>query len=269
MKNSEIGENSSLINCKRHINRGKITDIILNRKLFKENKMNGNEQEVILISGIETLRWISTVVSISVKFILAIYFLNKYSKEKTGIPLAWGTGFFFFGLSQIPVMAMRYFEDTTTNMAFALLAALLAALSLVLLYYGTSLLFFKKGSFMRGRLSILFFVVMLVVIAAFAFLVPIETVLKSVFIVVAAGFIFPIVLIIAILFFVMWHKLEPANPRRANVFLVAVAWLIYSIINGVGAFYFLELLEWIFYILAIVAFVILLYGMTVGKATGH
>lgn len=200
---------------------------------------------------------------------LAIYFLNRYSKKRAGIPLAWGTGFFFFGLSQIPILAMRYFEDAATNMYFALLGAFLAALSLALLYYGTSLLFFTKGSFMQKKLSIIFFMVMAIIILAFPLLTTAENVLKSVFIVVATGFIFPIVLIIALLFFVIWHKLDHANPRRVNVFLVAVAWLIYSVINGIGAFYFVTAFELIFYVLSIVSFLLLLYGMTLGKATGH
>jgi len=224
---------------------------------------------VISISGIETLRWISTIVSISVKFMLAIYFLNRYSKKRAGIPLAWGTGFFFFGLSQIPILAMRYFEDAATDMYFALMGAFLAALSLALLYYGTSLLFFTTGSFMQKKLSIIFFVVMAIIILAFPLLTTAENVLKSIFMVVATGFIFPIMLIMAFLFFIIWHKLDPINPRRVNVFLVAVAWLIYSLVNGIGSFFFVTAFDVLFYLLSIISFLILLYGMTLGKATGH
>jgi len=223
---------------------------------------------VIPIPPIETLRWISTFISIGVKFVLAAYFFHRYSREKAGIPLVWGTGFFFFGLSQVPVVAMRYFGDPTTDMAFALLGALIAALALALLYYGTSLLFFPKGSFMQGKLSIVFFTVMAVVVLAFRLFAAPENILKSVFLIVASGFIFPILGLVALLFFMIWRKLEPENPRRTNVFVVAVAWLVYSVVNGGGTFSVGKPYEWVFYVLATGAFLVLLYGMTVGKATG-
>ena len=103
----------------------------------------------------------------------------------------WGIGFFFFGLSQIPIFAMRYFQDPRTNMGFALLAAFLAALSLIFLYYGTSLLFFEEGSFMQEKLSASFFVIMMAVILMFPFMMSPEAVLNSVFVAVSAGFFFP------------------------------------------------------------------------------
>lgn len=203
------------------------------------------------------------------KFVLAVYFFHKYSKVKAGVPLVWGAGFFIFGLSQIPVLAMRNLKDTDTSMYFALLAAILAALSLALLYYGSALLFFTKGSFMRKKLSIIFFVVMLAVIVMFPLVMTPENVLRSVFVTVAMGFIFPILFIVALIFFTIWSKLEPANPRKFNVFLVGMAWLMYSLLNGATSIYYLRQFDWIFAIIATVSFLLLLYGMTVGKATGH
>ncbi|MBU6998763.1 MAG: hypothetical protein HXS41_05415 [Theionarchaea archaeon] len=203
------------------------------------------------------------------KFLLAVYFFRIYSQKKTGVPLILGTGFSFFGLSQIPILSSRYFDDPTTNMYFGLLGAFLAALSLALLYYGTSLLYFKADSFMRKRFSTLLFVIMLAVILCFPFTLPTEAVLKNVFMVVATGFIFPILTLVAVIFFYIWVRLEPENPRKTSVFLVAAAWLTYSAANGIGSFYFGTAFDWIFYTLCIVAFLVLLYGMTLGKATGH
>ncbi|MGC1122374.1 MAG: hypothetical protein WBA22_14880 [Candidatus Methanofastidiosia archaeon] len=231
--------------------------------------MEKREQEVITILTLEILRWTSTTVSIGVKFLLAAYFFRIYSQKKSGVPLILGTGFSFFGLSQIPILSMRYFDDPTTNMYFALLGAFLAALSLALLYYGTSLLYFKAGSFMRKRFSILLFVVMLAIILCFPFTLSTQAILKNVFVVVATGFIFPILSLVAVIFFYIWLRLEPDNPRRISVFLVGAAWLTYSLVNGIGSFYFGTAFDWIFYTLCIIAFLALLYGMTLGKATGH
>lgn len=241
----------------------------LNRKLFKENRMNRDVKEVISISAEEILRWTSTFISMGVKFILAVYFLNRYSQEKRRVPLVWGLGFFFFGLSQVPLLAIRYFEDINTAMGFALLAAALAALSIALLYYGTSLLYFPMNSFMREKLSIIFFVVMMAIILMFPSIMSPETVLKSVFRVVTTGFLFPILLIMAVIFFMIWKKLEPDNPRKHSVFLVGVALLVYSVLGTYTPTYFGSYFDWIFYSVAALVFLLLLYGMVLGKATGH
>lgn len=204
-----------------------------------------------------------------VKFVLAVYFLRRYSYTKGRIPLVWGTGFFFFGLSQVPVLSMRYFQDPYTNMYFAFLAASLAALSLALLYYGSALLYFKKGSFMREKLTIIFFVIMIAVVLMFPFIFSPETVLKPLFVVVSSGFIFPMLFIVTIIFFVIWRRLAPDNPRRTGVLLVAGALLIYSVASGITSTYFGLHFDWIFSILCIISFLTLLYGMILGKATGH
>lgn len=180
----------------------------------------------------------------------------------------WGAGFFFFGLSQVPMLINRYFKDPDTTVYFALLAAFLAALSLALLYYGSALLFFTKGSFMRKKLSITLFIVMVAVIVISLVLNP-ENILKSVFVIVGVGVIFPVVFIIAVIFFIIWYKLEPTNPRKFNVFLVAFAWLLYSLLNGATTIFYLEQFDWVFPLIATISFLLLLYGMTVGKATGH
>ena len=203
------------------------------------------------------------------KFILAIYFLRIYSKERKEIPFIWGTGFFFFGLSQVPIFAIRYFQDPETNMAFALLAAFLAALSLALMYFGAALLYFPKNSFMREKLTIISFVVMVVVILMFPFTMSAEAILKSVFVVVSSGFIFPMLFMVALIFFVIWRRLAPDNPRRRGVFLVAGSLLVYSVASGVTSTYFGRQFDWVFATLSIVSFLILLYGMILGKATGH
>lgn len=226
-------------------------------------------KKVIKIPVTETLRWISTFVSIGVKFLLAIYFFSQYTKKKRRAPLVWCGGFFLFGLSQVPILAMRYFRDPTTNIFFALLAAFLAALSLGLLYYGASLLYFTQGSFMREKFSVILWAAMLAAIIVFVYMVPREAILSSVFFMVAAGFIFPVLLAVALIFFVVWYKLDPTNPKRVNVLLVGAAWLAYSVVNGIGSFYFGTPFEWMFYILSIVSFLFLLFGMSIGKVTGH
>ncbi len=181
----------------------------------------------------------------------------------------WGAGFLFFGLSQIPILAMRYFKDPATNMGFALMGAFLAALSLVLMYYGSSLIYFKKGSFFREKLSTIFFVVMIAIILTFPLIMSPQDVLRTVFVVVASGFIFPILTIVAIIFFMIWHKLEPENPRKPNVFMVAVAWLMYSLLNGLTSTYYGQQFDWVFFTVGTISFLLLLYGMSLGKATGQ
>ncbi len=226
-------------------------------------------KKVIKIPVTETLRWISTFVSIGVKFLLAVYFFSQYTKKKRRAPLVWCGGFFFFGLSQVPILAMRYFRDPTTNIFFALLAAFLAALSLGLLYYGASFLYFTQGSFMREKFSVILWVMMMAAVTVFVYVVPREAILNSVFFMVATGFIFPVLFAVGLIFFVVWYKLDPTNPRRVNVLLVGAAWLAYSLVNGIGSFYFGKPLEWMFYVLSIVSFLTLLFGMSMGKATSH
>jgi len=222
---------------------------------------------VIRISMVEILRWMSTIVSISVKFLLAFYFMRIYSKQKLGTPLIWGTGFFFFGLSQVPGVAYRYFEDPFTATAFSILGMFLVVLSLSVLYYGASILLFPKGSVMREKISLLLFIIMVCITAGLAVTVTPENVLSRGFRVIATGLIFPMSMVIAVIFIITWYKLEPDNSRRANVFLVGCAWCIYGLVNGIGSFFVGMSCEWVFYSLAIVSFLILLYGMTLGKAT--
>lgn len=216
---------------------------------------------------VEILRWMSTIVSISVKFFLAFYFIRIYSKEKMATPLIWGTGFFFFGLSQLPGLAYRYFQDPLTATAFAILGTFLVTLSLSILYYGASLLLFVKGSFMRKKMTLILFALMVCVTGGLAVTVSSENILKLGFLVTATGLIFPLSVLIGCIFWITWHKLESDNPRRINVFLVGCAWITYGIVNGIGSFFVESSHEWIFYVLAIVSFLILLYGMTLGKAT--
>jgi hypothetical protein len=222
---------------------------------------------VIFIPATEILRWTSTFVSIGVKFVLAAYFFHKYRQKKMGVPLVWGAGFLFFGLSQVPILVMRYFKDPNTNMGFALLGAFLAALSLALIYYGSSLIYFKKGSFMREKLSIILFSIMGGVTLLFPIFMTSQEVLRRIFMVVATGFIFPVLFLVSVVFFVIWMRLEPDNPRKPNILLVSFGWFTYSIVNGVGSFSVGRSFEWVFYVLATIAFLILLYGMILGKAT--
>jgi len=224
---------------------------------------------VIPISTADVLRETSNLISIGVKIVLVFYFFRRYSQSRAATPLMWGTGFLFFALSQIPIMIMRYFQDPNTNMQFALLASSLAALAFTFLYYGTALLFFKKGSFMRKKLSIIFFVAMMAVILMFPITMSTETVLKSMFMVVVTGFFFPITLLMAIIFFMIWSRLSADNPRKPNVLLVGAAWLLYSMQSLLTSTYFGKHYDWGFYILASCLFLMLLYGMTFGKATGH
>ncbi|MBU7031289.1 MAG: hypothetical protein HXS53_02045 [Theionarchaea archaeon] len=222
---------------------------------------------MIRISMVEILRWISTIVSISVKFLLAFYFMRLYWKEKRGTPLIWGTGFFFFGLSQVPGVAYRYFEDPMTATAFSILGTILVILSLSVLYYGASILLFPKGSVLREKTSLLLFIIMVCVTAGLIVTVTPENVLTRGFRVIATGLIFPMSMVIAAIFTVTWYKLEPDNPKRVNILLVGCAWCIYGLVNGIGSFFVGMPHEWVFYTLAIVSFLILLYGMTLGKAT--
>ena len=224
---------------------------------------------MILIAAIEIIRQISPFAGMTIKYILAIYFCGRYLQKKERVPLVWGMGFFFLGLSQVPFMAMRYFQDPTTNAEFALFAAFLAALSLALLYYGTSLLYFIKGSFMREKLSIISFVVMMAVILVFLLTQSREAILKSLFMVVSVVFIFPMLFVVAVIFFMIWRRLEADDPRKTSVFMVGAALLTYSILSGTTSTYFGTPYDWIFIALSILSFVVLLYGMILGRATGH
>jgi hypothetical protein len=244
------------------------TDIISNQKLFKEKSAcKGIKGDPI--NAVEILRWISPLAGMGAKLILAIYFFNRYYQEKGKIPLVWGFGFFFFGLSQIPILLMRYFQDINTNMAFALIASSIAALSLALIYYGASLLLFTKGSFMREKLTIISFVSMMAVILMFPLAFSPAVILRNVFLVVSSGFIFPMLLMVAAIFLVIWHRLEPDNPRKSSVLVVAVALFVFSVGSGVTSTFFGRQFDWVFSIMSMVSFLMLLYGMIMGKATGH
>ncbi|MGD2247853.1 MAG: hypothetical protein PVF58_05555 [Candidatus Methanofastidiosia archaeon] len=221
----------------------------------------------ILIENI--LRETSNTISIIVKIILAYYFFRRYSQTKLRIPLIWGAGFLLSAISQIPVVAMRSFQDPTTNMAFAVMASSTVALAFVFLYYGTALLYFKKDSFMRERLSIIMLVLMMGTILMFPFVMSAETVLKSMFVIVTVGFIHPTTLLMALIFFMIWHRLNPENPRKPNVLIVGIAWFSYSLQCLLTSVFFGKQFDWIFYIIAALIFLMLFYGMIFGKATEH
>lgn len=215
---------------------------------------------------IELLRSIGYFIGTICSYILSVYFLREYRSKKLRASLAWCLGFFFFATGQLIATVVTLYGPTKLSVLPGVLVVLLGC---ILFYYGAALLFFGAGSFFREKLTYLIFAIYLVYFAYVMVYFPPEAEVPEFFrLTVILGLITPIFLLVSLLFYRVGGRLSPGDPRKSTIYIVSVAWGL----NFIGYIY-LGLFwgdypgpEAFVHILQGLAWILLLYGMALGKA---
>ncbi len=198
--------------------------------------------------------------------LLAGYFLREYMTKRLRASLAWGLGFLLFAIVIINLAFLVTVEMTKTSVYFGFLVT---ATMVALLYYGTSLLFFREGSFFREKMTAIYWLVMVLIGWTLTYLSkPDPAELAKVGRPSMVMFVIAYV-IIGILFYRVSRRLPEDDPRKRTIAMVSTAWFILAIWN----IYIGTLLDVYPTVEAGVllfgsfGFLLLLYGMTTGKTT--
>jgi hypothetical protein len=210
---------------------------------------------------------VSYVVAIIATLILSVYFFREYSKKRLRASLAWGIGFLLYGVTQISHLSTEIFGEITVGKLGLSAGMIAVAIGMALLYYGTSLLFFGAGSFFREKMTVIIFVIYNVYFIYAAFTYPLEGFADSVRQVFEVGFAAPVFLAIGILFYRVSARLPSGDPRKQIVRLVSAGWF-GSVIDTVYLGLFLGIsavTDAAINIVHAVAWILILYGMTIGK----
>lgn len=212
---------------------------------------------------------ISYVVAITATLFLSVFFLHEYYVKKLRASVAWGTGLLLFSITQITDLYVAEFGEIVIGKPGLMTALIVHILGMVLLYYGTSLLFSDPGSFFREKISVL---IMVIYIVCFGFIVkvlPVEGFREAILAPMQLGLMTPIFLVIAVSFFRVSVKMERFDPKRLTLLLVSAGWFL-VVIDSVYRGLFLGssgISDALSNILRAFGWVFILYGMTVGKAT--
>lgn len=209
----------------------------------------------------------SYVIAIIATLVLSAYFFREYLRKKLRASLAWGIGLllYFFGVLGDLIVEMS--GEVSMGKPGLFLALLITVVGMVMLYYGTSLLFFSPGSFFREKLT----AILLLGLGAYSvyliMTVPLEGFRETIAPLMQAPFTL-IYFIIGYLFYRVSRRLPSGDPRRMTVSMVAVAWFL-LVFNSLYRMLFLGfsgITDAVFEISLGVAWILILYGMALGKA---
>ena len=211
---------------------------------------------------------VSYVVAIIATGIISAYFFREYSLKKLRASLAWAVGLLLYMITQIGHLASSMFGDIAVGKPMFAILLIALAVSFALLYYGTSQLFFDEESFFREKMAILIFLVCLVVFSYLLITVPTEGFADAsrLPVEIIATILF---LTIAALFYRVFRGLAPDDHRRIIILLVSAGWFL----AAVDTFYlgFFEGVSRIsdagINLVHLIAWLLILYGMVLGKAT--
>ena len=201
-------------------------------------------------------------VSILAGSILAAYFFREYFAKRLRASLAWAAGLLLYVLIQVFDLIVQFRGEAAAGKPILVAGFLMLAFAMSLLYYGTSLLFFSPGSFFREKMTAVIMFVYFVVIVAFSLELPLEGFRAAVTPLVSIGVLFPIKVMIAALFYRVFRRLEVGDPRKQTVLLLASGWGL----DGLSAL-LLWLIEPASHAMHAIAWIMILYGMTMGKVT--
>lgn len=211
---------------------------------------------------------ISYAVGITASVILAVYFLYDYATRKLRASLAWGTGILLYSMGEATDIYVDITGEITLGKPGLFAALSVVACAMALIYYGTSLLFFDKNSFFREKMAVIIFGIFIVYSGYLVGAIPVEGFRQAVVTPIQLGLMTPIFVVSCILFYAIALKMEPQDPVRTSSFLVSAAWGMLAI-NSVCRGLFLEyspITDALIQMLHMIAWVLLLYGMTLGKA---
>lgn len=211
----------------------------------------------------------SYAVAIAATFIISVYFFYEYYVKKLRSSLAWALGFFFYGIAQSShLTADMVGEIAMGKLGFAV-GIMVLIFAMILFYYGTSLLFFDEKSFFREKASFLLFLVFTAYSLYLVMVLPMEGFLKAIATPISLVLMMPIFLVMGVLFYHVCRALARDDSRRQTVLLVSMGWFLVGISSlYLGLFLgYSGISDSANYIVHVVAWILILYGMTIGKAT--
>ncbi|MGD2250587.1 MAG: hypothetical protein PVF58_19505 [Candidatus Methanofastidiosia archaeon] len=218
--------------------------------------------------GISTGYIISYAIAIVAVLSLSVYFFREYSKKKLRALLAWSFGFLFYGITQIAHLSADMFGDVSMGkLGFGLGMAVLV-LAVTLFYYGTSLLFFDERSFLREKMSLIILLIYSVYSAIILAVLPIEGFVKSVAAPLSLGVMLPMFIVIGAPFYLTSRRISQGDIRKRVLLLLATGWFLVAVCSAyLGTLLGLSLVtDSLVYILQVVAWALIWYGMVIGKA---
>ncbi len=211
---------------------------------------------------------VSYVVAIVASVILSAYFLREYYNKRLRASVSWGFGFLMFAIGQANHLYSQMFGTVVLGKTVLLVATVLVFTGMVAFYYGTSLLFFRRGSFFREKMSVVLWLILLI----FAIYLGLTFETAEQYVEGIADpislFVFsPIFFIMGILFYRVSGRLGRDDPRRRTILSVAAGWF-FAVISSV----FIALLgrslilDTFVHFTRLLAWILILYGMVLGKA---
>ncbi len=218
------------------------------------------------MSTIEVIRIACYAVNTVVCFSLVVYFIREYLIKKLRAYLSWAVGFLLFGFLIISLAS--YTTVAVVSKVQVMVAFMLAATEVSALYYGASLVFFVEESFFREKITVIFFLVMLF-IGSFLTVTTEESQLVQTMGFWTVWIFMAFYVAIGTMFFWISRKVPETDTRRKAIALVAAAWYIVAFWNSYVGLAWQEnvAVEAGVFLLGSFGFLLLLYGMTVGKTT--
>jgi hypothetical protein len=209
----------------------------------------------------------SYAISVVVTFVLSMYFFREYRYKKLRASLAWGIGLFLYAFTQLTDISVAVFGEMSVGKPGLVAGLVVTALGMVLFYYGTSLLFFSPGSFFREKMSALILVVYTLYFSYLVITLPVEGFREAVVAPIHIGLLVPIFLVISVLFYRVSRRLPHDDPRRRTILLVSAGWLCLVFNSGFRAFFlgYNPILDALIESLHVLAWILILYGMVLGK----
>lgn len=210
---------------------------------------------------------VTVAVSLVATIVLSAYFFREYAAKRLHASLAWAVGLLLYALAQATRLYTELFGEVTAGKLTLVVGLLVTAIAMVLFYYGASFLFFDKGSFFRGKMTIIILVVFFALVTYLGLTVPIEGFKDAVMAPMSLIVIMLPKIVIAILFYQISAGLAPGDLRRKILFLISAGWGL----DAVNAFYtglftgISPITDAANQILHAIAWILILYGMIQGK----
>lgn len=203
-------------------------------------------------------------------FIVSTYFFLEYKSKKLRTSLAWSLSTLLFGL-----LTIQYFftalwgEEIVAGSAGLIFGMIGISFTMTLFYYGTSLLFFGRDSFWRGKMSVLIFLIYIVCSAYLIATTPVTEFRERAVPFIESFLMAPVFFVMMALFYNVSRRFSRSDPRKQPTLFVAAGWLcnlLLSVYRG-GFLGSLEVEDAFFVFVQGLGWIFILYGMVIGKAS--
>lgn len=210
---------------------------------------------------------LSYTIAIAAVISLSGYFFREYSIKKMQASLAWSFGFLFYGIAQIAHLSADIFGDIRVGKPVFAIGMVMLVFAITLFYYGTALLFFDEGSFLREGLPVIIFLGYSVYSLVILVRLPLEGFVEGVAPLLSLGEMMPMFLVIAAPFYFTSRTLDQGDPRRHMLLLLSTGWFFVAVSSAYlgTSLGFSRVFDSFIYILQMLAWMLILYGMTIGK----